>query len=57
MHVVDDKLKVWAEDLDENTMQQARRTSRLPVVAGHVALMPDAHLGLGATVGSVVPTS
>lgn len=56
MQVINDKLKVWATDLDQKTMQQARRTSRLPVVEGHVALMPDAHLGLGATVGSVVPT-
>lgn len=56
MRVVNDKLKVWAEDLDDNTLAQAVRTSRLPIVAGHVALMPDAHLGRGATVGSVVPT-
>src|SRR5207248_9235863 len=28
----------------------------LPIVAGHVALMPDAHVGIGATVGSVIPT-
>lgn len=46
----------WASDLDASTRQQAERTSRLPILAGHVALMPDAHLGLGATVGSVVPT-
>ena len=46
----------WASDLEASTRQQAERTSRLPIVAGHVALMPDAHLGLGATVGSVVPT-
>ena len=56
MQVINDKLKVWATDLEEQTLAQAERTSRLPIVAGHVALMPDAHLGLGATVGSVVPT-
>lgn len=56
MQVIDDELKVWAEDLDQETLLQARRTARLPIVAGHVALMPDAHIGLGATVGSVVPT-
>ncbi len=50
------KLWSWASDLEASTRQQAERTSRLPIVAGHVALMPDAHLGLGATVGSVVPT-
>lgn len=56
MRVINPKLESWAEDLDEATLRQAERTARLPIVAGHVALMPDAHLGLGATVGSVVPT-
>lgn len=50
------KLWSWATDLETDTIQQARRTSRLDIVEGHVALMPDAHLGLGATVGSVIPT-
>lgn len=53
---INDRLWSWASDLEASTRQQAERTSRLPIVAGHVALMPDAHLGLGATVGSVVPT-
>ncbi len=56
MRVINDKLKVWADDLEPATLAQAERTSRLPIVSGHVALMPDAHLGLGATIGSVVPT-
>jgi tRNA-splicing ligase RtcB len=46
----------WASELDELTREQAARTARLPIVAGHVALMPDAHLGMGATIGSVIPT-
>jgi tRNA-splicing ligase RtcB len=46
----------WASELDEQTLAQARRTARLPILEGHVALMPDAHLGIGATVGSVIPT-
>ncbi len=54
--VLDKKLLSWATDLDENTVEQARRTSKLPFVDGHVALMPDAHFGLGATIGSVIPT-
>src|ERR1700761_7189797 len=53
---INPKLLSWASRLDPNAQAQAERTSRLPIVAGHVALMPDAHLGLGATVGSVVPT-
>jgi RNA-splicing ligase RtcB len=50
------KLLSWASELDEQTVAQARRTARLPIIEGHVALMPDAHLGIGATVGSVIPT-
>ncbi|GIH17439.1 RtcB family protein [Rugosimonospora africana] len=47
----------WASDIDQDTIDQASRAARLPFVRGHVALMPDAHLGIGATVGSVIPTS
>ena len=51
-----DKLMSWASDLDPKAADQAARTARLPFVHGHVALMPDAHVGLGSTVGSVIPT-
>ena len=50
------EVKNWASILDENTRRQADMLSRAPGIAGHVALMPDAHLGRGATVGSVIPT-
>jgi tRNA-splicing ligase RtcB len=53
---VNPRLLSWASDIDEGTLVQAAKASRLPVVAGHVALMPDAHVGIGATVGSVIPT-
>lgn len=46
----------WASDLDPKALDQAERSASLPFIAGHVALMPDAHWGLGATVGSVIPT-
>ncbi len=46
----------WASELDELTRAQAEVTARLPILAGHLALMPDAHLGKGATIGSVIPT-
>src|SRR3954468_4081778 len=51
------KLLSWASDIDPATVEQAARTARLPFVPGHVALMPDAHVGIGATVGSVIPTN
>lgn len=53
---VSEKLINWASDIEDATLEQAARTSRLPIIQGHVALMPDAHFGIGSTVGSVVPT-
>jgi RNA-splicing ligase RtcB len=54
--VINDKLISWASEIDPETLAQAEKTARLPIVAGHVALMADAHVGIGATVGSVIPT-
>lgn len=51
-----EKLLIWASDIADNTLEQARRVSTMPFVWPHLALMPDAHLGKGATVGSVIPT-
>jgi tRNA-splicing ligase RtcB len=56
MEKVNARLYNWASDIDEGTIEQASKTARLPIIAGHVALMPDAHVGIGATVGSVIPT-
>lgn len=53
---INTKLLSWASDMDTVTMLQAAKTARLPIITGHVALMPDAHLGMGATIGSVIPT-
>lgn len=46
----------WASILDPQTEEQAHQTAKMPFVFPHLALMPDAHLGKGATVGSVIPT-
>lgn len=51
-----DKLLVWGSNMEEGTIQQALRSARLPFVEGHVSLMADGHIGIGGTVGSVVPT-
>jgi tRNA-splicing ligase RtcB len=53
---INPKLVSWASDIEPDTIRQAEKTARLPIVEGHVALMPDAHVGIGATVGSVIPT-
>ncbi|MCD1286506.1 MULTISPECIES: RtcB family protein [unclassified Brevibacterium] len=50
------KLYNWASILEDDTKNQALATSVMPFVHPHLALMPDAHLGKGATVGSVIPT-
>lgn len=56
MEWITPRLASWASILETQAQLAAERTSRLPVVAGHVALMPDAHHGIGSTVGSVIPT-
>jgi tRNA-splicing ligase RtcB len=50
------KLMNWASILEPSTREQAERTASMPFIFPHVALMPDAHLGKGSTVGSVIPT-
>jgi tRNA-splicing ligase RtcB (3'-phosphate/5'-hydroxy nucleic acid ligase) len=49
-------VKVWTQDIEHDAMQQLLNVSQLPIVHGHIAAMPDVHLGIGATVGSVIPT-
>ncbi|WP_144761188.1 RtcB family protein [Curtobacterium sp. 9128] len=56
MEQITKRLLNWASILEPHTREQAERLSRLPFIHPHVALMPDAHLGKGATVGSVIPT-
>ncbi len=51
-----ERVRSWASDIEANTLEQALRSARSPAVSGPVALMPDAHWGMGATVGSVIPT-
>ena len=51
-------IKAWIEGVpvEDEAKAQLRHIAKLPIVAPHVAVMPDVHLGIGATVGSVVPT-
>jgi tRNA-splicing ligase RtcB (3'-phosphate/5'-hydroxy nucleic acid ligase) len=56
MEQLGQKLMSWASILDDGTREQAERTAAMPFIFPHLALMPDAHLGKGATVGSVIPT-
>jgi tRNA-splicing ligase RtcB len=56
MKKINKKLLNWASIIEDSTQEQALLTSSMPFVQPHLALMPDAHLGKGATVGSVIPT-
>src|SRR5690554_67275 len=49
-------VKIYTEDIDPQALQQLINISKLPIIHSHVAAMPDVHLGIGATVGSVIPT-
>ncbi|MCY3003072.1 MAG: RtcB family protein [Planctomycetota bacterium] len=51
-------VKAWIEGVpaDEKALQQLRNVAALGIVHSHVAAMPDVHFGIGATVGSVIPT-
>jgi tRNA-splicing ligase RtcB len=51
-------VKMWVGDMEveEAAIQQIMNISQLPILAGHMAIMPDVHMGKGATVGSVIPT-
>ena len=56
MKQISKRLMSWASILEEQTLEQARHTASMPFIFPHLALMPDAHLGKGSTVGSVIPT-
>src|SRR3954471_2105748 len=49
-------IKVWTDTLEPSARKQLENVARLPIVHGHIAAMPDVHAGIGATVGSVIPT-
>jgi tRNA-splicing ligase RtcB len=49
-------VQVWADEIEHGALEQLLNVAQLPIVHGHVAAMPDVHAGIGATVGSVIPT-
>src|SRR5499433_3329733 len=48
----------WTQGVpvEEQAMQQLKNIASLPFIHKHIAVMPDVHLGKGATIGSVIPT-
>ena len=49
-------VKIWTDDIDEGSKAQLANIASLPFIHHHVAAMPDVHLGIGATIGSVIAT-
>ncbi len=52
-------IKAWVRGvpLDQKAVDQLRNVGKLPIIHRWVAAMPDVHWGIGATVGSVIPTA
>lgn len=58
-HVITDNrvpVKIWTDDVDERSLEQLGNIAKMPFIHHHVAAMPDVHLGIGATIGSVIAT-
>ena len=51
-------VKMWTRGVpvEDGARRQLQNAARLPIVFRHIAVMPDVHFGIGATVGSVIPT-
>ena len=49
-------VRIYTGEIESAARAQLVNVSKLPIVHHHVAAMPDVHLGIGATVGSVIPT-
>ncbi len=47
---------LWLEDIDRDTLEQAKNLANLPFLHHHVAIMPDAHVGYGMPIGGVAAT-
>jgi tRNA-splicing ligase RtcB len=49
-------VQIYTDEVDPKALQQLGNLAQLPFIHHHVAAMPDVHAGIGATVGSVIPT-
>ena len=49
-------VKIYTDDIDSSAYTQLSKIAELPFIHSHIAAMPDVHHGIGATVGSVIPT-
>lgn len=49
-------IKMWLDDMEESAMKQATDLASLPFAFKHIAIMPDAHTGIGMPIGGVLAT-
>ncbi|MEZ5480490.1 MAG: RtcB family protein [Thiolinea sp.] len=49
-------VKIYTDEVDSASLDQLGHLAQLPFIHSHIAAMPDVHAGIGATVGSVIPT-
>lgn len=49
-------VQIFTDDFDSGSLDQLGNLAKLPFIHHHIAAMPDVHVGVGATVGSVIPT-
>lgn len=61
-NIIQDKkgvpIKMWTKGVpvDEKSKDQLLKTAQMPFIYKWMAVMPDVHVGIGATIGSVIPT-
>jgi len=61
MQVINDNgnlIKAWIDgvSVEDGAVAQLKKCAQMPFIFKHVAAMPDAHVGMGACIGSVIPT-
>lgn len=49
-------VKIWTDEVDDKSKAQLANIAKMPFIHHHVAAMPDVHVGIGATIGSVIAT-
>ena len=49
-------VKIFTDDVDQASLNQLGNLAQMPFIHSHIAAMPDVHVGIGATVGAVIPT-
>ncbi len=47
-------IKLWVDDIDQGTLQQARNLANFPFAFKHISIMPDTHQGYGMPIGGIL---